>query len=296
MGKLARSLVVLLCAFTSVGARGCEPEDSPSGGDPSGTGAGRCEGPDGKTLANRYICLPEGARCAGQTLPCCTFECESNDGQPFNPDDDPARYLTCDTKADACVKKSGSSGGGFCGTAKPSTLYSCAPGSLQCFVDVDASGKVNGGHCCPPDRPFFCLRDKTCYSTNLSASQACRLGSACWQCVEPESGGGGPCDAAGTWRFDCPPSASACGVCGVIPKGSVEIPISAAVAASGGTFTHGGLKMTFNKSTCTLSYTGTCGATYTANLSGASPNMKATYVCATDCAKCGTATCTARKL
>lgn len=191
----------------------------------SGASGGRC-GPEGKTLANRYICLPEGARCAGQTLPCCTDECESNDGKVFNPSDDSSLYLTCDTAADKCVKKSGSSSGGYCGTSKPTTLFSCPPGELQCFINTDSSGMVSGGSCCPPARPYYCSRDKSCYETNADASQACKLTLApCWHCVEPTTSGG-TCDAAGTWKFDCPPSKTACGVCGIIPKGSVSITIS----------------------------------------------------------------------
>jgi hypothetical protein len=41
-----------------------------------------CEGPDAKTVDNRYLCLGEGEYCLGQTLPCCTDECEDHLRRP----------------------------------------------------------------------------------------------------------------------------------------------------------------------------------------------------------------------
>lgn len=238
MGRLGGGLVgtlgvVLMIACTST-TNGDGSSDGGSSGSSGFTNA-RCQGENAKTIANRYFCLPENARCAGGTLPCCTDECESNDGAKFNPDDDPSLYLTCDTKADKCTKKSAGSGG-FCGTAKSTTLYSCPPGELQCFYSAD------GGHCCPADRPYFCYRDKTCYADKSSASQACNLGSVCYECVGAGGGGGGtdPCGAAGTWSITCPATTVTTGACQGLKPYTTTLTVPANVVANGGQWTDTG--------------------------------------------------------
>lgn len=75
------------------------------GAPPQTTTSARCEGPNAKNLANRYICVGENGSCGG-TLPCCTDECQDNNGAPFNLHDDKSLYLACHPKTRRCVRAS----------------------------------------------------------------------------------------------------------------------------------------------------------------------------------------------
>lgn len=178
---------------------------------------------NGHTIANRYLCLSAGERCANSTLPCCTDECEDHEGACFNPGDIPSKYLTCDKKSDRCVLAS-------------------AAASTDAAADASSSGTT--------------------------------------------------CDAVGTWTYKCPASPTPCGPCGTIPVATIDIVIPSS-AADGGTFYQSGQPLSFDRATCTLSFTGTCNNQYRANL--ATGRATSTYVCTSGCTTCGTATCTITK-
>ncbi len=281
VASIAAALLGLVLACSS----------SSSDSDSSSTDA-RC-GSNTKTVANRYLCLPEGARCATSTLPCCTDECESNDGQLFNPSNDPSKYLTCDRTADKCATKS-AGGANQCKAITPSTLYDCPAGELQCGIRPSGDGGPAGGLCCPKDKPFSCYGvGSECFADADSANQFChQTYLTCAACVDA-SAVKPTCDAAGTWTIACPASSTSCGACGTIPAASVQITVPSNVAQSGGTFTEQGVSVTFDKATCSLSYTVTCGRKYSVHLDKGT--VDTTYVCASGCVQCGAAKCTATK-
>jgi hypothetical protein len=278
-----RSSLVLGAVLMIVAA--CSSESSPHEDS-------RC-GSNPKTVANRFLCLPEGARCAGATLPCCTDECESNDGALFNPTNDSSKYLACDTTADQCALKSGASTAA-CKAVTPSTLYDCPAGQLQCGLRPNADAGPAGGLCCPKETPFSCYgTGQRCFADAESAASSCRQSYlGCAACVDASSVKPA-CDAAGTWSISCPASTSACGACGIIPAASVDVTVPSGVADSGGTFVQDGVSVSFDKASCSLSFTATCNRPYSVHLD--SGQVDTTYVCASGCAKCGAAHCTATK-
>jgi hypothetical protein len=234
--------VAWLFAFAAAGSMAlfaCEGGDATDGGaagagasDNAGSNGDRCSDRNAKTIDNGYFCLPEGARCAGLTLPCCTDECESNDGQVFNPDDDPSRYLTCDTEADACVRSSGGSGSDTLECYEfGSGIDKCEPPFSYCGVSMDGQDR-----CCPTTAPYMCSDDGKCYASPEDMAKNCTpwhpsKKPSCVACIAAS------CHAAGTWTFSCPASESACGVCGIIPEGSVSIAIPDSIAENGGAST-----------------------------------------------------------
>lgn len=213
---------LLVSLFFSLGLSACDSSSAVTAGSAgasgnmsgsgSGNGAfvagGRCddESPDAKTIKNRYFCLPQGARCAGMTLPCCTFECQSNDGRDFNPDDDPALYLKCDTTADECILASQPTKHS-CSKVMASSAAACAGGALQC----GRYGPTVG--CCPPETPYTCATSDLCFSDAYSADEYCVKNGLgfCKECIPMDggsstagSGGGGgvsggacPCESLG---------------------------------------------------------------------------------------------------
>ncbi len=137
--------------------------------------------PDSKTPEHRYICLGEGRTCGG-TLPCCTDECQDNDGRPH----DSTRSLTCGAGG-KCVGPSGLPA--YCPSAIASSLsMGRCPGNLYC-------GAMST-HCCPMATPYLCEATGECFELAADARDACNGATICVKCVPPVAtmpGGGGDC-------------------------------------------------------------------------------------------------------
>jgi hypothetical protein len=102
-----------------------------------------------------------------------------------------------------------------------------------------------------------------------------------------------PCDAAGTWTFDCPESPSSCGVCGYIPPGSITVTIPTTVAKNGGSFSVSGYSYNFDKSTCSVNFgASACGLSAgILHFSSSGAYDQVIYKCANDCSNCGPGRC-----
>jgi hypothetical protein len=145
--------------------------------------------PSGKDRAHEYICMGPGKSCGG-TTPCCTDECEDNDGRRFNPSNDPTLYLTCDQKTRTCVGKTPpasapAASSGECATYAdcPAIAYSKEGLRKICFKDAWLSGAKDGPSRCCHNSTVICRTNSEC------CSNQCVRGFCEW-CTDSRGGHG----------------------------------------------------------------------------------------------------------
>lgn len=152
----------------------------------------RCAGPDGKLVANRYICLGAGEKCLGSTLPCCSDECEDNARRRHNPTGEPRLFLECNKESGTCQlpttapPRTPDAGGASLVCSKGGSGATCASDDQCCSPNGCSSTGQSAAICCP-------WYGGECNDTSdCCAGAACVGGGCCWPCTVP--GLYGACD------------------------------------------------------------------------------------------------------